>query len=293
VAPVFRPLPLYVGLRYTRAKRRNHFISFISGVSVLGIGLGVAALITVISVMNGFELELRERILGMVAHATVSGAGEDFVDWPHAVEEAKRTPQVVGAAPYVEREVMLQGVRVSGGIVRGVLPEREPEVSEVSGRVVEGEWSSLVAGEYNILLGKELALFIGAEPGDSVLVYAPSLRSTPAGVLPVMRKFNVTGIFEAGMQDYDRGYAIVHMADAQRLLRMGEGVTGVRLKLHDMDLAWDVARDLALQHHEVGQPAVVPFAPHLRPVRHAHQVRLNCQTLAALHDPACQYGINS
>jgi len=245
VAPVFRPLPLYVGLRYTRAKRRNHFISFISGVSVLGIGLGVAALITVISVMNGFELELRERILGMVAHATVSGAGEDFVDWPHAVEEAKRTPQVVGAAPYVEREVMLQGVRVSGGIVRGVLPEREPEVSEVSGRVVEGEWSSLVAGEYNILLGKELALFIGAEPGDSVLVYAPSLRSTPAGVLPVMRKFNVTGIFEAGMQDYDRGYAIVHMADAQRLLRMGEGVTGVRIKLDDMFKAWDVARGLA------------------------------------------------
>ncbi|HET9484970.1 MAG TPA: lipoprotein-releasing ABC transporter permease subunit [Xanthomonadales bacterium] len=242
---MFRPLPLYVGLRYTRAKRRNHFISFISGVSVLGIGLGVAALITVISVMNGFELELRERILGMVAHATVSGAGEDFVDWPHAVEEAKRTPSVTGAAPFVEREVMLQGVRVSGGIVRGVLPEREPEVSEVSGRVVEGEWSSLVAGEYNILLGRELALFIGAEPGDSVLVYAPSLRSTPAGVLPVMRKFNVTGIFEAGMQDYDRGYAIVHMADAQKLLRMGEGVTGVRLKLDDMFKAWSVARDLA------------------------------------------------
>ena len=242
---MFRPLPLYVGLRYTRAKRRNHFISFISAVSVLGIGLGVAALITVISVMNGFELELRQRILGMVAHATVSGVGEDFVDWQHAVEEAKRLDEVVGAAPYVEREVMLQGIRVSGGMLRGVLPDREPDVSEVSRHVVEGEWSSLVPGEYNIVLGRELALFVGAEVGDSVLVYAPSTRSTPAGVLPVMRKFTVTGIFEAGMQDYDRGYAMVHMQDAQKLLRMGDGVTGVRLKLKDMFRAFDVAREVA------------------------------------------------
>jgi len=242
---VFRPLPLYVGLRYTRAKRRNHFISFISAVSVLGIGLGVAALITVISVMNGFELELRARILGMVAHATVSGVGEDFVQWPHAVEEAKRNPEVTGAAPFVEREVMLQGVRQSGAIIRGVLPEREPEVSEVSGKVVEGEWDSLRPGEFNILLGRELALFAGAEVGDTVMVLAPMARSTPTGLLPVMRRFNVTGIFEAGMQDYDRGYAIVHMTDAQKLLRMGEGVTGVRLKLTDMFRAWDVARDLA------------------------------------------------
>ena len=243
---MFRPLQLWIGLRYTRAKRRNHFISFISMVSMAGIALGVTALITVISVMNGFELELRNRILGMVAHATVSGVGEGLPGWPEAVAKAQSQPHVVGAAPFVEREVMMQAVRVSGGIVRGVLPDIEPRVSEISQRMIEGEWSSLVAGEYNILLGRELSLWLGAGVGDSVVVYAPMMRSTPAGVLPVMRKFTVSGVFEAGMQEYDRGYAIVHMDDAARLLRMRDGdVSGVRLKLDDMFRAWDVARDLA------------------------------------------------
>jgi lipoprotein-releasing system permease protein len=182
----------------------------------------------------------------MVAHATVSGVGEGLPGWQGAVAKAEAQPHVVGAAPFVEREVMMQSVRVSGGIVRGVLPDLEPRVSEISQRMVEGEWGSLVAGEYNILLGRELSLWLGASIGDSVVVYAPMMRSTPAGVLPVMRKFTVSGIFEAGMQEYDRGYAIVHMDDAARLLRMRDGdVSGVRLKLDDMFRAWDVARDLA------------------------------------------------
>lgn len=181
---MFRPLPWFIGLRYLRAKRRNHFISFISLVSMLGIALGVAALITVISVMNGFEKELRARILGMVSHATVSGVGEGMADWPRAVEVAKGTPHVLGAAPFVEREVMLQGARVSGGAIRGVRPDLEPEVSEIDRRMAEGEWSSLVAGEYHIVLGRELARWLGAGVGDTVMVYAPMARSTPVGTCP-------------------------------------------------------------------------------------------------------------
>jgi len=241
---MFRPLELYIGLRYTRAKRRNHFISFISVVSMLGIALGVTALITVISVMNGFELELRSRILGMVSHATVSGAGEGLEQWREALDEAHRTPHVIGAAPYVEREVMMQGVRVSGAIVRGVLPAAEPEVSDLSGRMVEGKWDSLTPGSYHILLGRELSLWLGAGIGDSVVLYAPIMRSTPAGVLPVMRKFTVTGVFEAGMQEYDRGYAIVHLEDAAKLMRLGDAVSGVRLKVDDLFGAAAVAQDL-------------------------------------------------
>jgi len=241
---MFRPLSLYIGLRYTRAKRRNHFISFIALVSMAGIALGVAALITVISVMNGFELELRSRILGMVAHATISGVGEDLEDWRGAVESARKQAHVLGAAPYIEREVMMQGARVSGGAVRGVLPDEEPAVSDLSRRMAEGKWASLQPGSFNILLGRELALWLGVGMGDSVLVYAPMTRTTPAGTLPVMRRFTVAGIFEAGMQEYDRYLAVIHMDDAAHLMRMGDGVTGVRLKLDDMFRAFEVATDL-------------------------------------------------
>jgi lipoprotein-releasing system permease protein len=242
---MFRPLELFIGLRYTRAKRRNHFISFISLVSMLGIALGVTALITVISVMNGFEKELRERILGMVAHATVSGVGEALPDWPMAVAAARDVEHVIGAAPYIEREGMLQGSRVSGAIIRGVEPELEPNVSEISERIKEGSWDALKPGEFGIILGSELALWAGAELGESVLVYAPQTRATPAGVIPQMRRFKVVGIFEAGMQEYDRGMAIIHMQDAAKLFRMGDGVTGVRLKLDDMFQSRAVARHLA------------------------------------------------
>ncbi|MFN3841675.1 MAG: lipoprotein-releasing ABC transporter permease subunit [Rehaibacterium terrae] len=242
---MFHPLSLSIGLRYTRAKRRNHFISFISAVSMLGIAVGVIALITTISVMNGFEQELRARILGMVAHATVSGAGESMQDWPRAVELARQDRRVLGAAPYVEREAMLQGARVQGALLRGVLPEHEPEVSELADKMKAGSLADLRPGGFDIILGKELALWLGVDIGDQVTVYVPEFRTTPVGVLPQLKRFTVVGIFEAGMQEYDLGLAIVHMHDAQRLLRMGEGVSGVRLKLDDMFQAWHVARDLA------------------------------------------------
>ncbi len=242
---MFHPLALCIGLRYTRAKRRNHFISFISGVSMLGITLGVAALITVISVMNGFEKELRERILGMVAHATIAGADRGGLDdWQRVIAAATTTPHVIGAAPFIEREVMVQGSRVSGGAIRGVDPALEASVTELPGKVIAGKWASLVPGAYNVILGQELAYAIGAEVGDNVQVFAPMTRTTPAGVLPVTRRFTVTGIFSVGHQDYDRYVAVLHMSDAQKLLRMGDSVTGVRLKLDDLFLAYRVASQL-------------------------------------------------
>ncbi len=242
---MFHPLALSIGLRYTRAKRRNHFISFISGVSMLGITLGVAALITVISVMNGFEKELRERILGMVAHATIAGSDREGVeDWQRLVGAARDAKHVIGAAPFIEREVMVQGARVSGGAIRGVDPLLEASVTELPRKVIAGKWASLEPGAYNVILGQELAYAIGAELGDTVQVFAPMTRTTPAGVLPVTRRFVVTGIFSVGHQDYDRYVAVLHMADAQKLLRMGESVSGVRLKLDDLFLAYRVASDL-------------------------------------------------
>jgi lipoprotein-releasing system permease protein len=242
---MFRPIEIAIGLRYIRAKRRNNFISFISLASMLGIALGVIALITTISVMNGFEQELRTRILGMVSHATIAGSDGSLADWPRAVSTAEADPRVLGAAPYVEGQALLTGARIQGAMLRGVLPEQEPRVSELAQKMKAGALTDLKPGEFGIVLGKELALWLGVDLGESVTVMVPEARSTPIGVLPQMRRFTVVGIFEAGMQEYDLQLAIVHLHDAQKLLRMGDGVSGVRLKLADMFDAWHVARDLA------------------------------------------------
>jgi lipoprotein-releasing system permease protein len=245
---MFRPIEIAIGLRYIRAKRRNSFISFISLASMLGIALGVIALITTISVMNGFEQELRTRILGMVSHATIAGSdGSDgsLADWPRAVSTAEADPRVLGAAPYVEGQALLTGARIQGAMLRGVLPEQEPRVSELAQKMKAGALTDLKPGEFGIVLGKELALWLSVDLGEAVTVMVPEARSTPIGVLPQMRRFTVVGIFEAGMQEYDLQLAIVHLHDAQKLLRMGDGVSGVRLKLADMFDAWHVARDLA------------------------------------------------
>ncbi|MFB9068990.1 lipoprotein-releasing ABC transporter permease subunit [Pseudofulvimonas gallinarii] len=246
---MFRPLALCIGLRYTRAKRRNGFISFISAASVLGIALGVTALITVVSVMNGFEKELRARILGMISHATISGVGSGLgaSEWQAAMSSAQGDSRVVGAAPYIEREAMLQGQQVAGAIIRGIDPASEPSVSQIAGQIKHGRFDGLKAGEFGIVLGQELAWVLGAQVGDRVTVYAPEVRATPVGAMPTLRSFKVVAVFEAGMQEYDRGLAMIHLQDAQRLYRMGDQVTGVRLKLTDLFQAWHVARDLADQ----------------------------------------------
>lgn len=244
---MFQPLPLSIGLRYLRAKRRNGFISFISMASILGIIIGVIALITTIAVMSGFQQELRDRILGMVAHATVAGLDGPLQDWPKAVDLANQDPRVVGAAPYTETEALLQARTRRGAIIRGVMPDLEPKVSEIATMMRQGKITDLKAGEFNIILGKELAQLLGVGPGDSVNVFISEATVTPLGALPRAKRFKVVGTFEAGAQEYDLGLALVHVEDAQRLGRMGSGVTGVRLKLVDLWEAWPVARDLS-QH---------------------------------------------
>ncbi len=241
---MFRPLEVFIGLRYTRAKRRNHFISFISLVSILGIAVGVTALITVISVMNGFDKELKERILGMVSHATIEGVDETVRDWPAALKLADANPHVLGAAPYVERQAMLQGTRVSGAIIRGVMPDLEPKVSDVDQHMRKGKLDDLVAGTFGIVLGSELAMTLGVDVGDRVTVFAPEFSATPIGAIPRMKRFTVVGVFEVGMQEYDSGLALVNMHDAETLYRL-DGPTGIRLKLDDMFQAYPIGRDLA------------------------------------------------
>jgi lipoprotein-releasing system permease protein len=242
---MFRPFELFIGLRYSRSRRRNHFISFISLISMLGVALGVAALIVVLSVMNGFEQELRQRILGMTAHATVSNFDVRVEDWSRLAEQAARHPQVIGTAPYIEGEAIFRHARIlTGGMLYGVLPEREGQVSEVGRRMVAGRLEDLTDGGYGVVLGKALAEALGVGLGDAVDLMVPQANLTPAGLIPRLRRFRVVGVFEVGMYEYDRTQAFVHLRDAARLMDLGEAVSGVRLKLDDLYRAPQVSRDL-------------------------------------------------
>jgi lipoprotein-releasing system permease protein len=244
---MFKPLELFIGLRYLRAKRRNQFISFISLTSMLGIVLGVTALITVLSVMNGFEKELRERILGMASHITVSRIdGEGLQDWAELGKAIEQTDnRVIGLAPYIRKEVMLSvGPAVQGSLLRGISPERDPQVSDVWQHMLYGELGDLRPGEFGIILGQGLARSLGVVMGDKVTVVTPQASSTPAGILPRLKRFTVKGIFEVGMNEYDSALALVNIEDAQRLFRMNDTVTGLRLKLTDMYQAVPVRNEL-------------------------------------------------
>ena len=242
------PLELFIGLRYTRAKRRNHFISFISLISMLGVALGVMALIVVLSVMNGFEKELRERILGMVSHVTVSSLDDSLKDWRSLSNDIRNNDAVIGSAPYVEAEAMLSNLSsVSGAIIRGIDPEFEPQVSEIHEHMTFGKLSDLVAGEYGIVLGTGLANSLNVVPGDRITMITPQASVSPVGLLPRLRRFNVVGLFEIGVYEYDRSSAIIHTEDASRLFRLEGGVTGLRLKLQDMDAAPQVRNQIKRQ----------------------------------------------
>ncbi len=245
---MFKPLEAYIGLRYVRAKRRNHFISFISLISILGIAVGVWALITVLSVMNGFESELRDRILGMAAHATIEGLGEPLTDWRSVAAQARANPHVIGAAPYVSGEAMLNHRGQNTGVlVRGIDPKEENQVSELSTKMRAGSVDDLKPGSFNVLIGSELATRLRVLPGDKITVIIPEATVTPAGVLPRFKRFTVAGIFEVGMRDYDTGLAVMNIDDAARLYHLGSGVTGVRLRLDDLFKAPTIARQL-VQH---------------------------------------------
>ncbi len=245
---MFKPIELFIGLRYTRAKRRNHFISFISLISMLGIMLGVVALIVVLSVMNGFHKEVRERILGMASHATISAVKGGLTDWQQVQAEVDSYPGVIGSAPYIEGQGMLiNGQKVSGVLLRGILPEEESKVSEVISAIKVGSVDGLQPGEYGIVLGKELAFVLGVSVGDKITLVTPQINVTPAGIMPRLKRFTVQGIFEVGMGEYDRGVAVLHLKDAAKLMRLEDSVTGVRLKLTDLYEAPQVSRDLAMK----------------------------------------------
>ena len=243
---------LLIGLRYTRARNRNSggnpFVSFISLISMLGIGLGVAALIVVLSVMNGFQKELRTRILGVASHVQVGGAGGGLGDWAGPAKLALANPRVLAAAPYVNAQAMLSfESAVRGSVVRGILPELEAKVADIGNHMVAGRLEALAPGGFGIVLGAELARALGVTVGERVTLIAPQGLVTPAGVLPRLKQFQVVGLFEVGMFEYDSGLALVHLEDAQRLYQMGGAVSGVRLKLADLFEARTVARELAAQ----------------------------------------------
>lgn len=256
------PFQLLIGLRYVRSRRQigqdNRFISFISSLSMAGIALGVAALIVVLSVMNGFQKELRSRILGVTSHIEVVGMDGALMDWQRVAAQARQVPQVLAAAPYVQGQVMLNGLNreagegpvmpgsgVRGAIIRGIDPQLENTVADFNTHMKQGTLDSLQPGIFRIVLGSDLARALGVVVGDRVTVIAPEGVVTPAGVIPRIKSFEVSGIFDFGMFEYDSGLALIDMKDAQVLFRLGQNVTGVRLKVDDPFKAPQIARSIA------------------------------------------------
>lgn len=242
---MFRPLSFYIGLRYTAAKRRNHFISFISLTSMIGLMLGVAVLIIVLSVMNGFDRELKQRILGMVPHATIQGANGPLDDWQRIDELAQAHPRVEAAAPYIQGQGMVTGGgNVRGVMLSGVLPEEEATVSIIEDHFIEGSLGELKAGEFGIIIGRTMANSLNLGVGDRLTVVLPEASVTPAGVLPRLKRFTIKGIFSVGAE-LDGNYALMHMDDAARLMRTGGRAEGIRLLVDDLFAAPSVAHEVA------------------------------------------------
>jgi lipoprotein-releasing system permease protein len=236
---------LLVGLRYTRARRRNRFIGINSAVSMIGIAVGVWALIVVLSVMNGFQKEVRTRILGVVSHLQILADDNRLEDWQGVTKIVAQHPRVVATAPFVQAQAMLSnGQSVRGAIVRGVLPGEEEKVADLARHMRTGKLEDLQPGEYGVVLGADLARNLGVLRGDKIALVAPQGVVTPAGVIPRLKQFTLVGVFEAGIVDADSGLALVHMRDAQTLYQMGESVSGVRLKLDDLFASRAVAYEL-------------------------------------------------
>ncbi len=237
---------LFIGLRYTRSRQRTRFISVISLISVVGIALGMTVLVTVLSVMNGFQREVRTRMLSAVAHVQLAGAGERLADWKSVADIARTNPHVLAAAPYINAQGLLtSGNQVRGAYLRGVLPAMEDKVDDIARNMRRGTVDALKPGEFNIVLGDALARALGVNVGDRVVLVAPQGQVTPAGVLPRLRQFTVVGTFSVGHHEIDAGLALAHLEDAQKLYRMGDDVTGVRLKLDDLFRARAVTFELA------------------------------------------------
>ncbi|MES2106214.1 MAG: lipoprotein-releasing ABC transporter permease subunit [Pseudomonadota bacterium] len=242
------PFEWLVGLRYTRAgrrSRRNSFISFISLISMAGISLGVAALIVVLSVMNGFQKEVRDRMLSVLSHIEISDGSGSMPNWQEVALQAKKHPEVQGSAPYVEAQsIMLHDEAMRGVVLRGVLPEQEPNVSDVAKKLIAGKFTDLRAGEFNIVVGKELARLMHVNVGSKVNLLVPQEQTTPFGFIPRPKTFTVVGIFEAGHYEFDSGLAFIQIEDAEKLMRLS-GPSGLRLRIDDMLRAPQVARELS------------------------------------------------
>lgn len=243
------PYELQIGWRYTRAGRagrRNGFISFISGVSMLGIALGVAALIIVLSVMNGFQKEVRDRMLSVIAHIEVMDVqGGGLADWQATAARARQNPQVIGAAPFVAMQALIaRGDDMRGAVVRGISPNEEASVTDLAAQLKDTTLARLTPGTWGIVLGSELARSLGVRSGDSVTIVAPGGQFTPAGVVPRLKQLTVVGTFDSGHYEYDSTLALIHLDDAARLFRM-EGPTGVQLRLKDLHQAPQVAAQLS------------------------------------------------
>jgi lipoprotein-releasing system permease protein len=235
-----------IGTRYLRSTHRRGFVSFVALMSVCGLMLGVATLIVVLSVMNGFERELRTRILAVTSHATIAGLSGPITDWRSMQEQVRRQPGVEAAVPYVESQAMFaNGARMVGAKVRGVLPQEERRATGLAQHVVAGQLADLVSGGYGTILGSALARELNVRVGDTVVLIAPEGTATPTGVVPRMRRFRVVGLFQSGMYEFDRGLALVHLEDAARLFRTDEGVTGLRLAFTDPLRAPQLVRRVA------------------------------------------------
>ncbi|MDX1348138.1 MAG: lipoprotein-releasing ABC transporter permease subunit [Thiomicrorhabdus chilensis] len=246
------PFELQLGLRYTKAKRRNGFISFISLSSMIGIALGAMALITVLSIMNGFQQELRDRILGMTAHMTLTERDERLYDWSTLYHEVKQNKEVLGAAPNIMEQGMLtSGDQVKGVAVRGILPEYEGQVADIDSKMIYGHLADLQPKAYSIILGSELAGSLGVSVGDKVTLIAPQGSFSPVGIVPRIKRFTVVGLFKAGMHEYDSGLAIIHIQDAQKVFKYRDAVGALQLKIRDMFDVYSVRQDLAQQIQQV------------------------------------------
>ena len=241
---MIRPLELFIGLRYTRSRKRSHFISIISLISILGITLGITALITTLSVMNGFGKELRGRILGVISHVTITETTGTLHDW-RTVAERITNARVKGRAPYISGQGMVsRGKAVSGVLVRGILPSEEQQVSEFGSSMIEGKLDALKPGEFGIVIGSALAWKLDLSVGSQISLLIPEGLATPVGIMPRFKRFTVVGIFKMDMYEYDSGLVLMHLDDAAKLYQMGDQVSGLRLKLDDLDAAPRVAQKL-------------------------------------------------
>jgi lipoprotein-releasing system permease protein len=237
----------FIGLRYLRASPRRGFVSLIAGIAITGLVLGVAVLIIVLSVMNGFEEVLRTRILSLTGHATITGLEGHLQNWGPNLEKIRNFPGILGAAPFIEEQgLMVHGDKSSGVLLRGIMPYAEEKVVDLNSHMVSGQLADLVPGAYRVILGSDLAQELGAKVGDRVVLLVAIGDVTPLGVIPRMRAFEVRGILSVGMYEYDRRIALIAMQDAAKLLRFGDDITGIRLNLADMYAAPRISRAAAI-----------------------------------------------